>query len=242
MRGRGLRLLLAGSCIGLLALVSPAPWSDERGGLFVETAWLATQPLPLMKQSGRQTTMAAAAGETASASPASKFYLDLRSKTPSTLENFVLDEQSSGSIMKVLMSLFEGVKTKLAKLGKEPPSGQGVDGLLVDADAVTRLAEEAAGAGLPLLVVETEESDATTVTGDAIIGRVLNPTSGEVIGGMTVPASTPWQKGPMRYLRVIWELADGDGNADREQSEASPIAKTLPLDAGLWAAALMKRR
>mmetsp|Transcript_54956 Transcript_54956/g.106075 ORF Transcript_54956/g.106075 Transcript_54956/m.106075 type:complete len:158 (+) Transcript_54956:1-474(+) len=148
------------------------------------------------------------------------------------------------AVQESLLELFQAVKDKLESLRAALPQGAGVDGVVVEEEVASEVLAQAEPLGMAVYFVSTEtngpEGEAGlpefAPDGDKIFASVLKAGTREFVGAVALPASTPWQRGPAREVRQIWSLAS------LSEAGGEPLAKTLPKDATLWAAALMRKR
>ncbi|CAE8716222.1 unnamed protein product [Polarella glacialis] len=148
----------------------------------------------------------------------------------------------------LLLELFNGVKQKLQSMRQSMPQGQGVDAVLVDRIAAVEVQKQAAPLGMPVFsfIPGSPDESLRSLEGDSIVGSIQDST-GEVVGGLSLPPNAPWLTGPSRQVKKVWRPGSfgvGLSVAGRSQEElevAGLLATTLPKDVMLWSAALMKR-
>mmetsp|Transcript_61947 Transcript_61947/g.111478 ORF Transcript_61947/g.111478 Transcript_61947/m.111478 type:complete len:292 (-) Transcript_61947:18-893(-) len=156
--------------------------------------------------------------------------------------------QEVPAVQASLLQLFEGVKLKLQSLRQSMPQGQGVDAVLVDRIAAVEVQKQAAPLGMPVFsfIPGSPDESLRSLEGDSIVGSIQDST-GEVVGGLSLPPNAPWLTGPSRQVKKVWRPGSfgvGLSVAGRSQEElevAGLLATTLPKDVMLWAAALVKR-
>jgi len=188
-----------------------------------------------------------------------ELWLDLRRRDPSELAvraavaGMTAPQASTGppSPQEALQQLFIEVKAKLESIGVQPPQGRGVDGLLIDERFVDDVLPEAEKIGMKCFFTCLVE-ETITIQGSNVIALVRQAKTGDLAGGLLVPATAPWLRGPAQEVKDVCGVAAvtqqaGDSvvstqNPGTKESyyEDMLVAKTLPPDAGLWAAALMR--
>jgi len=187
---------------------------------------------------------------TGSAPTAPRLWLDLRGRSNAhSVEDRMkaaaaeLSEVEAPKVQDSLMSLFQGVKAKLSQIGVQLPQGRGVDAVIVEESVAAKVLEEAVAMEMPIFYVRdaNPEDGITTAAGEHIVGFVHDAASGELQGGLSLPASAPWQTGPAREVKQVWDKESyGKPPFDDGTGSPTPLARALPLDPSLWASALVR--
>mmetsp|Transcript_119191 Transcript_119191/g.379952 ORF Transcript_119191/g.379952 Transcript_119191/m.379952 type:complete len:109 (+) Transcript_119191:420-746(+) len=80
---------------------------------------------------------------------------------------------------------------------------------------------------------------ALTQDGSAIMGPIYDASTGKIVGGLSMNAMQARLSGAPREVRQVW-TPETLAALGRDGAEQQPLAKTLPKDVMLWAAALMR--
>lgn len=192
----------------------------------------------------------ALAAVTGTAPAAPRLWLDLRGRSNAhSVEDRMkaaaaeVNGVEAPKVQDSLMTLFQGVKNKLSQIGVQLPQGRGVDAVIVEESVVATVLEEAVAMEMPVFYVRdvNPEDGITTAAGERIIGFVHDAANGELQGGLSLPASAPWQTGPAREVKQVWDTESyGKPPFDAVTGSPTPLARALPLDAGLWASAMVR--